>query len=296
MLAGKTGAYWWTGSAAILSDAAESVVHVGAVAFAAFSLWLAGHPPNDRFRYGYERVSFFSAGFEGALIVLAGFFIIYSAVEKWLHGLVLENLGGGAVIVLAAALMNAGLGAYLVYRGKRTHSIILEANGRHVLTDSWTSFGVVGGLGLVLLTGWKPFDPILAIAVALNILWSGWSLVRRSIAGLMDYTDRALSAEITREFARLTGELNLSYHELRFRDTGQRILVEAHLLFPFEMKLGEAHRLATCIEQTLPSRCSRPVEVITHLEALEDHAQVHSSAPGAAGEDSPAGAPRPGDR
>ncbi len=158
-----------------------------------------------------------------------------------------------------------------------------------MLTDSWTSFGVVGGLGLVLLTGWKPFDPILAIAVALNILWSGWSLIRRSIAGLMDYTDQALSAEITLEFERLTAELNLSYHELRFRDTGQRILVEAHLLFPFEMKLGEAHRLATCVEQTLPSRCSRPVEVITHLEAFEDHAQVHSSFSGANGQNGPAG-------
>ncbi|MBI3894415.1 MAG: cation diffusion facilitator family transporter, partial [Acidobacteria bacterium] len=166
MLVGKWIAYAITGSAAIFSDAAESVVHVVAVGFAAYSLWLSSKPANSRFPYGYERISYFSAGFEGALIILAAAVIIYQAIQRWLAGLILMNLGLGTMVVLAAALVNAGLGAYLVIKGRKNNSLILEANGKHVLTDSWTSFGVVGGLCLVLLTGWKPFDPLFAIAVA----------------------------------------------------------------------------------------------------------------------------------
>jgi len=173
MVVGKMTAYFMTGSAAILSDAAESVIHVIAAAFAAFSLRLSTKPAKPGFLYGYERITFFSTGFEGAMIVLAAIFILYAAVEKWLAGLQLENLGAGTLVVLAAGALNAGLGWYLIRTGQRSHSIILEANGKHVLTDSWTSFGVVAGLGLVMLTRWKPFDPLVAIAVAINILWAG---------------------------------------------------------------------------------------------------------------------------
>ena len=124
------------------------------------------------------------------MIVLAAFFILYAAIEKWITGLQLENLGAGTlVVVLAAGVLNAGLGWYLVHTGRRSHSLILEANGKHVLTDSWTSFGVVAGLGLVLLTRWKPFDPLVAIAVAINILWAGGHLVWRSAVGLLDHSD-----------------------------------------------------------------------------------------------------------
>jgi cation diffusion facilitator family transporter len=159
MLVGKMAAYIMTGSAAILSDAAESVIHVVAVAFAAFSLRLSTKPAKPGFLYGYERITFFSAGFEGAMIVLAAIFILYAAIEKWLRGLQLENLRAGTLLLLAAGVLNAGLGWYLIRMGRRTNSLILEANGKHVLTDSWTSFGVVAGLGLVMLTKWKPFDP-----------------------------------------------------------------------------------------------------------------------------------------
>jgi len=278
MLVGKSAAYFLTGSAAILSDAAESVIHVIAVTFAAFSLWLSTRPADDKFLYGYERITFFSAGFEGAMIILAAFAIIYSAIHKWLHGLDLQRLGLGTLLVLAASIINALLGWYLVRTGKKNHSLILEANGKHVLTDSWTSFGVVGGLCLVLITGWKPFDPICAIAVALNILWSGGALVWRSATGLLDYADPEVGRRLRERLDQLCQELGVEYHGVRFRMTGQRLLIEVHLLFPHTTAVGEAHRIATIIEERLPESLEIPAEVLTHLESLEDHADVHKDA------------------
>jgi len=275
MLCGKTAAYLLTGSSAILSDAAESVIHVAAVGFAAFSLRLSFRPANSRFLYGYERITFFSAGFEGALIILAALSILVAVVRQWIAGLQLENLGGGTLVILAAALVNAGLGWYLVRLGRRTNSMILEADGKHVLTDSWTSFGVVGGLCLVLWTGWKPFDPLCAIAVALNILWSGGHLVWRSVGGLMDYADPEIGQALRERLDAICSELGVQYHGVRFRGTGSRTLVEMHLLFPHNVPVGEAHRVATAIEDRLPRGFPTPVEVITHLESLEDHSQVH---------------------
>ena len=275
MLAGKLIAYWLTGSAAILSDAIESVIHVAAVGFAAVSLWLSARPADRRFSFGYERINFFSAGFEGALIILAAAGIIYSAVRIWLAGVPLERLGQGVLITLGAALVNAGLGWYLIRIGKRHHSLILEANGHHVLADSWTSFGIVGGLVLVLLTGWRALDPLFAVAVALNILWSGGKLVWRSVSGLMDYSDPAVGRQIRERLDEICGELGLHYHGLRFRNAGYRHMIEVHLLFPYKTGLGEAHRLATLLEERLPERLEIPAEVVTHLEALEDHGEVH---------------------
>jgi cation diffusion facilitator family transporter len=275
MMLGKVAAYVLTGSAAILSDAAESVIHVVAVSFAAFSLWLSSRPANHKFLYGYERITFFSAGFEGAMIVLAAIAIIYAAIQKWLAGLRLEHLGMGMLFVLAAALINAGLGWYLVRTGRRTHSLILEANGKHVLTDSWTSFGVVGGLCLVLVTGWKPFDPLVAIAVALNIVWSGGHLIWRSASGLLDYSDPEIGRRLRQRLDELCHELGVQYHGLRFRMTGHRVLVEVHLLFGHETPVGEAHRIATQVEERLVEGLDLPAEVITHLESLEDHESVH---------------------
>ena len=187
MLTGKMTAYLLTGSSAIFSDAAESVVHVVVVAFALFSLWLSTRPAIPQFRYGFERITFFSAGFEGAMIVLAAGSILYNTTQTWRHGLALENLGSGVLLIVAAGVLNAGLGWYLLRTAKRNHSLILEADGKHVLTDSWTSFGVVAGLGLVMATGWKPFDPLVAFAIAANILWSGGRLIWQSLRELLDY-------------------------------------------------------------------------------------------------------------
>lgn len=275
MLLGKMAAYLMTGSAAILSDAAESVVHVLAVGFAAFSLRLSIKPAGPTFLYGYERITFFSAGFEGAMIVLAAVWILVESVEKWLAGLQLDHLGSGTLLLAAAGILNAGLGWYLVRLGRRSHSLILEADGKHVLTDSLTSFGVVIGLGLVMLTGWTPFDPLIAILVALNILWSGGRLAWQSAVGLLDYSDPKAGKEIREKLDDLCDGLGLHYHGVRFRTTGYRQLIEVHLLFPHATPVGEAHRLATILEERLPRELSVPAEVITHLESLEDHGDVH---------------------
>jgi len=275
MLAGKMGAWWFTGSSAIFADAAESVVHVFAVGFAAFSLHLSTRPPNSRFLYGYERIAFFSAGFEGALIILAAVTIIFSSIKNWLAGLHLSNLGGGTLVVLAAALVNGALGWYLIRTGRRHNSLILEANGKHVLTDFWTSLGVVGGLSLAMATGWMAFDPILAIATALHILWSGGRLVWRSVGGLLDYADPSVGRELRQQLDALCDDLGVQYHGVRYRHTGYRFIVNIDLLFPYRTAIGEAHRIATELERRLAESLGFPVEVITHLESLEDHAQVH---------------------
>jgi cation diffusion facilitator family transporter len=278
MLLGKSIAYYMTGSAAILSDFAESVVHVIAVAFAAFSLRLSTKPAAPTFLYGYERITFFSAGFEGAMIVVAAIWILVEAVEKWLAGLPLEHLGRGTLLLLAAGALNAWLGWYLLRVGKRSHSLILEADGKHVLTDSFTSFGVVAGLGLVMLTGWKPFDPLVAIAVAVNILWSGGRLAWRSAVGLLDYSDPETGRQIREKMDAICNELAVHYHGVRYRTTGYRQIIEVHLLFPEATPVREAHRLATLLEERLPRELDKPAEVITHLESLEDHEDVHSAA------------------
>ena len=277
MLLGKSVAYYMTGSAAILSDFAESVVHVIAVAFAAFSLRLSTKPAVPTFLYGYERITFFSAGFEGAMIVVAAIWILIEAIEKWLAGLPLEHLGSGALLLVGAGLLNAWLGWYLLHIGRRTHSLILEADGKHVLTDSYTSFGVVAGLGLVMLTGWKPFDPLVAIAIAANILWSGGRLAWRSAVGLLDYSDPGTGKQIREKLDAICNELGIHYHGVRYRTTGYREIIEIHLLFPHATAVGEAHRLATALEERLPMELGKPAEVITHLESLEDHEDVHAT-------------------
>ncbi len=275
MLIGKTAAFLMTHSAAIFSDAAESVIHVVAVGFASFSLRLSARSASPQFLYGYERITFFSAGFEGAMIVVAAMAILFESIRRWIAGLQLEHLGTGVLLVLVAGIVNAGLGYYLLRTGRRTNSLILEANGKHVLTDSWTSLGVVGGLGLVLLTHWKPFDPLVAIAVAGNILWSGGHLVWRSAVGLLDYSDPKAGRKIRDKLDALCSELAIQYHGVRFRTTGYRQIIEVHLLFPRLTSVSEAHRLATILEERLPAELGMPAEVTTHLESLEDHADVH---------------------
>ncbi len=277
MLGGKTYAYVLTGSAAILSDAAESVVHVFAVSFAAFSLWLSQRPADRSHPYGHEKISFFSAGMEGGLIIVAAGYIIYSAISKWLAGLELENLTTGTAFVAAAVSVNLVLGWYLVWNGKKTGSLILSANGKHVLTDVWTSGAVILALFLMQITGWLPFDPIFAIIAALNILWSGGALIRNSVGGLMDESDPEIEDAIGKAFGEETRARGLHYHKLRYRVSGTTLWVEVHLLFPGGMVLEQAHSAASEIEAAIARRLPVSLNIVTHLEPLLDHDRIHRS-------------------
>ena len=276
MLAIKWYAYSLTGSTAIFSDAAESVIHIIGVAFAVFSLWYSFQPADEEHTYGHHKISYFSAGFEGALIILAAIYIIYISINRLIFGIEISNLDKGTYFTFAASVINLILGLYLVWKGKKTNSIILVANGKHVLTDSWTSFGVVGGLLLTLVTGWLPFDPLVAIAAALNILWSGSKLVRQSIGGLMDEGSKKTADSIRKILEKETVNKGLEYHQLRFRESGNILWIEFHLLFPKGTLLENAHNIATELEKTIKNRLNMQANIISHLEPLEMHDEIHS--------------------
>lgn len=271
----KVGAYLLTGSAAILGDAAESVVHVAAVAFAAYSLKLSFKPADESHLYGHTKIAFFSAGFEGAMIILAALYIIYQSIHQWLSGLHLEHLGFGAALTAAAAAINGGLGAYLVRTGRRRKSLILEANGKHVLTDCWTSVAVLVGLGLVLVTHWLPFDPICGILIACNILVSGGGLIKSAWTGLMDSADRATQKQLSEILGRETTRHGLAYHQLRHRNIGDAHWVEVHLVFPEGISLADAHATATAIERVVEESLEHRAYVTTHLECAANHDELH---------------------
>lgn len=275
MFAGKWYAYLLTGSAAILSDAAESVVHVVAVSFAFYALWLSHQPPDQSHPYGHDRIGFISAGFEGGMISIAAFYIIFESVRKWMAGLHLEKVTTGTLLVAAAGLINLALGLFLVWQGRRHRSLILVANGKHVLTDVWTSGGVVLGLVLVLVTGWLPFDPICAILVASNILWMGGRLIRQSVGGLMDEADPKLDRLIHQTLDRETAARGLAYHELRYRNSGTSVWVEVHLLFPAGIAIESAHEAATAVEEALTDAIPVASRIITHVEPAAQHDTLH---------------------
>ena len=255
----KTGAYLLTSSSAILSDAAESVVHVAAVAFAAYSLRLSYRAADEDHMYGHAKISFFSAGFEGAMIILAALYIVYESIYKWMHGLQLENLGTGAALLAIASVVNGGLGGYLVWLGRKNNSLILEADGKHVLTDCWTSMAVLVG----------------GIIVACNIFRSGAELVRSAFGGLMDTADPVAQAKLTEILDRETQSRRLSYHLLRHRNLGDAHWVEFHLLFPEGVSLTNAHRIATEIERVIETSLDPRAFVTTHLECASDHEVLH---------------------
>ncbi|MFN0150715.1 MAG: cation diffusion facilitator family transporter [bacterium] len=277
LLVVKVGAYILTGSPAILSDALESIIHIAAVGFAAWSLALSRRPPDRNHTYGHEKVAFFSAGAEGALIVVAAILIVLSAIGKWRAGLSSEALGAGTALIAGAGLANGVLGVWLIREGKKTRSLIVESNGRHVLTDCWTSVGVVAGLLLTLATGWLPFDPIAAILVALNICWSGWRLMRRSIGGLMDEGSPATERAVLDALEAAARPLGVTWHGVRHRSAGQSVWVELHLLFPRGTPIEEAHAKASAIERAIESALANDAHVITHLESAEDHTDDHDA-------------------
>lgn len=280
MLAIKMGAWWLTRSSAILSDAAESVVHVAAVAFVVYSLRLSQKPPDDNHPYGHAKISFFSAGFEGGLISIAGVFILWQAIGQWIRGLEPQHLGSGSVLTALALLINGWLGWHLLRLGRIRDSLILVANGQHVLTDAWTSIGVLAGLGLTWLTGWMGFDPICAILVALNILWSGVRLMWKSATGLMDQADPAVHAALVKRLDRAMVGREVTWHQMRHRHLGDGHWVDLHLVFDDDTTVRDAHEVASEIEREIRDELGDATIVTTHLEPAEDHERIHGHAPG----------------
>lgn len=281
MFAIKATAWHLTRSSAILSDAAESVVHVAAVAFVVYSLRLSLKPPDEDHPYGHAKISFFSAGFEGGLISIAGCFIFYRAVIQWIEGPEPQHLGWGSLLTALALAINGWLGWYLLRLGKKGGSLILEANGRHVLTDAWTSIGVLAGLGLTMATGWAGFDSICAMLVALNILWWGVRLMWRSASGLMDRADPAVQAAIVARLDAATEKHGVTWHQMRHRHLGDGHWVDFHLVFDDDTTVRDAHEIASDFEREICEEMGPSTIVTTHLEPRDDHARIHGHPPGA---------------
>ncbi len=253
MFVAKIGAYLLTGSAAIFSDAAESIVHILATSMALFSIILSNKPADESHPYGHNKVEYFSAGIEGFLIFTAAVVIIYSAISDILKGPELQKLDTGAIIIFCAALINMGLGFYLIKIGKETNSITLIADGKHVLTDSYTSAGVIVGVLFVLFTGYKIFDPLFAIAVALNIIYTGYKLIRESIGGLMNEVNHEVLNKIANTLARNKKDYWIDVHELRYWQSGDRIFLDFHLILPYYFTIQKSHAEENEIEKIIQS-------------------------------------------
>lgn len=266
LLGAKVTAAAVTGSSAIYSDAAESVVHFLAVCFAAWALRLAHKPADETHHFGHDKVAFLSAGFEGAMISAAALLIFYEAIRQMIFGVKIENLGFGLAVTAAAAGINLVLGLSLLAVGKRSGSPLLRANGMHVLTDVWSSVAVLVALGLYKFTGWVWWDPIAAMLAALNILRVGYQLIRESLGGLLDESDPAVESRIRELLDREMAEFGLSYHNFRHRHSGRTHWVEFHLVFDDELTVGKAHEAATVIEAKVAEMLHPDGRVISHLE------------------------------
>jgi cation diffusion facilitator family transporter len=276
MLGGKLTAYFMTHSAAILSDAVESVVHVFATGVAAASLWYASKPADENHLYGHGKIAYFSAGFEGGLILFASLGIIFSAIDNLITEQPLHNLGMGIWIISALALVNLALGIFLVYSGKKTRSLVLVSNGEHVLTDMWTSVGVVLGVGMVHLTGFIWLDAVVAILIGLQILLSGYKLVRKAWRGLLDEADPVQTKILLDCLANAVNEgMILGYHQLRHRETENIMWIEIHVILPDAISNLDAHDVATKLEQKVYGQFPDFfVQMTTHVEP-KSHDLVH---------------------
>ena len=266
LLVAKVVAAVVTGSSAIYSDAAESVTHVVAVAFAAWALRWSHKPSDETHHYGHDKVAFVSSGFEGAMIAAAALLIGYEAVRHALSGAQVASLGLGAALMGGAASVNLVLGLSLVRVGKARGSGLIRANGEHVLADVWTSAAALVALGLVRWTGWGGWDPIFAGLAAVKLLWTGARLMRESLDGLLDAADLKVEQEIKDLLDRECEERGLSYHNLRHRHSGRTHWVELHLVFPDELTVREAHRVGTALERKIAKRLEPDGRVITHFE------------------------------
>jgi cation diffusion facilitator family transporter len=267
----KAGAYALTGSVGLLSDALESVVNLVAAIVALVALMVAAREPDAEHAYGHEKAEYFSSGIEGGLILLAAASIAYAAIDRLLHPQPIAGVGLGLVITTLASLVNLAVSLRLARAARAYRSITLEADAKHLLTDVWTSAGVILGVAAVGLTGWAWLDATVALVVAANIVWSGVQLVRRSALGLLDTAlpdeERAAVQAVLARYA----PQGIQAHAVRTRQSGARRFVSMHILVPGDWTVRRGHRLLEAIERDI--RATLPlVTVFTHLEPLDDPA------------------------
>jgi cation diffusion facilitator family transporter len=270
----KGVAWQLTGSVGLLSDAIESFVNLAGALMALWMLTLAALPADDDHAYGHGKAEYFSSAFEGFLILLAAFSIGYTAIERFMNPQPLEAVGVGLLVSVLASVINLATARILMRVGRERNSITLEADAHHLMTDVWTSAGVVVGLAAVAYTGWQWLDPAIALAVAANIVWTGLQLLQRSTSGLMD------AALPPAQHERVVGVLEgyratgLDYHALRTRQAGARQFVSVHVLVPGDWSVARGHDVLEEIETAIRAELPR-AHVLTHLEPLEDPASWH---------------------
>ena len=266
----KTIAYLLTGSIGLLSDAAESVVNLVAAVVAMAALRWALKPADEEHAYGHQKAEYFSAGVEGTLVLVAAVTIGVAAVGRLLNPQPIEAVGVGLAVTSFATLINLAVGVVLLRAGRQERSIVLEADGRHLITDVWTSVGVIVGVAAVAVTGWEILDPLIALAVAVNIVLTGGVLIQRSVGGLMDSAldagDLARIKAVLTDFREHEG---IDFHALRTRQAGSRAFVSVHVLVPGAWTVQHGHDLVERVEDDL--RAGLPhATIFTHLEPVED--------------------------
>jgi cation diffusion facilitator family transporter len=267
----KTTAYWLTGSVGLLSDALESLVNLVAAIMALAMLTIAARPADEMHAFGYGKAEYFSSGLEGALILLAAASIAWTAVPRLFAPQPLEHVGIGLGISVLASAINFAVARVLMNAGKEYRSITLEADAHHLMTDVWTSAGVVLGVGAVALTGWVRLDPGVALIVAANILRIGWQLLGRSVRGLMDATLPSAERDAIKRVLNRYESQGIQYHALRTRQAGTRAFISLHVLVPRDWTVQRGHDLLEQLERDV--RASVPgAQIFTHLEPQGDPA------------------------
>ena len=269
----KAAAYYFTGSVGLLSDALESLVNLAGALMALAMLSVAARPPDEDHAYGHSKAEYFSAGAEGALIVVAALSIAVAAVDRLLHPQPIQQIGLGLAVSVVAALLNLAVAIVLLRASRQHRSATLQASAQHLLTDVWTTAGVLVGVGAVALTGWLVLDPLVAIAVAINIVWAGGRILRDSVAGLMDAALPASEQRVLHELLAGYAAEGIEYHALRTRRAGAHRFVSVHVLVPAEWSVQQGHDLLERIEADV-RRALPPVTVLTHLEPLGDPAAM----------------------
>ncbi len=265
----KGWAWWITGSVGLLSDALESFVNLAGAIMALAMLTLAAMPADDNHAHGHGKAEYFSSAFEGFLIIIAAVAISYAAIDRLLNPQPIEAVGIGLAVSVVASVINLATSRVLMAVGKKHKSITLEADAHHLLTDVWTSAGVIVGVGLVWLTGWLWLDPVVALLVAMNIVWTGWQLLHRSATGLMDVSipeEDLRAIESVLDSYRRQG---LDFHALRTRQAGTRAFISLHVLVPGKWTVQRGHDWSERIEADIRQVVTY-AHITTHLEPKED--------------------------